>query len=146
MGYSLRLKSADYVKKHIYSRQFFKRRDNKLVFFFFYISIEKIYKYNELRLKFLSQFANLLHLPSAFKFFKNDWIQGPRIFVLIIQSLNFNILKIYDTYNFFSFFFNLTWYDFNLIKKILKYKTLVNFCLKLEFIKTECFIELLKIK
>jgi hypothetical protein len=139
MSKALETCTIDKRRKNLYSNKLKKKIISKYVYIYAYVPIRKATQASQFELKVLSNLQNskLVNLFSMFTFFHNYLVQGPRIHIIIAQSLFFEKIKELQEVSIIICFFDFKWYAFFILLEInLKYPLLFKLCFELK-LKTE---------
>lgn len=137
MSKVLETHTIDEQRKSLYSRELKKKIISKSIYMYMFIPIRKSTQSTKIESKVFNNLINskIISLFSAYTFFYNYFIQGPRINILITQSLIFEKVKELQNITIFICYISLKWYAFFILLEInLKYQLLFNLCRDFKYI------------
>jgi hypothetical protein len=126
----IKKKSHDCRKKLLFYEEFEQKKNKKYIYIFAYFSEQKSEKYYEWSRKAFSNTAYLISIPSAYTLIKNYCLQGPKIFIIAIESLTITVFVNFSQLIGIAVFINKKWYAFFVFYRVLNYQYILQICQK----------------
>ncbi|HEY6143421.1 MAG TPA: hypothetical protein VIV55_08425, partial [Flavobacterium sp.] len=124
----IKKKSFDRHRKFLFSREVNKKKTNKNMYIFAYFSEQKTEKHYKWNMEALTSLSYLIFIPSAYTLIKNFFLQGPKIFIMVIESLTMIIFINFIQLMGIAALVNKKWYAFFVISETKKYKSILQIC------------------
>ena len=98
------------------------------MYVFAYFSEQKYERHYEWSRKALANTAYLIYIPSAYTLIESYCLQGPKIFIIVIESLTITIFMHFLPLIGIAVFVNKKWYAFFIIHEVKCYESILRIC------------------